>query len=784
MADQVEVRTPVPLRTIPGVELAAIGTWKASTGETTFTPEDFDHAVAALQCPGIRNPVIKLGHQEDDSTGGVRWDGEPAVGWVANMRFDDDGKMRGDLKGVPAWLADPDDSGVSVLAAAYPDRSIEIYRPFECQIGHLHPSVITALSLLGVSAPGVGVLKSMQDVYATFTQEKVAAAAPVPVMVRLAAPDEPREPNAHETRARVDFAADQKDWQDALDALLEQWPAITADQRAELTAQVEQAVDADDHDGLGALIILGTAAASAALVAGLRTVADNARAATIAEAKAQGVEVDPPEVTDDELIALAGAVAGTMAASTASAAGGKAAQLLGAGTGSEVAGLVDSWLVGMSDRFWRDNLGGALSGAQAIGRRVVLESAPTGEYYASEVNDVHTCAPCRSIDGARFDSLDAAEGAYGSGKYASCLGGARCRGRIVAVWGVDTASAKSVRTTVHMSIGETMPTRPGLVQASVSVEEISRQYYESAGYSMWITAMHVDPLELIVSDDATGKFYQVPVELKGDTFTFADAQEVAINYVPVKSTAAAAIPYRWSDRKAALAAVGMQDGATPPAATTTGAPAVSPIAPDVSPAGAAIRKMAATVTVEPETQTPDAEPATGLPTDEKEASGMTVDAAKLREALGLPADAELTADVLNAAVAELSTSTTPGGAPVDPAALLSAIPDGAGVILLDRENYKTLLDRADQGVAALAAVRAGERDTILEKCVREGRFPVAKLSEYSAMWDNNPDATRKFLELIPKNSIPTRVAAGFLGQEYDKSESDLAYESMYPKGVN
>ena len=78
----VEVRRPVALRVIPGVELAAIGTWKASTGETTFTHDDFVDAVAALECPGVRNPVLKLGHDEEDSTSGVRWDGEPAVGWI------------------------------------------------------------------------------------------------------------------------------------------------------------------------------------------------------------------------------------------------------------------------------------------------------------------------------------------------------------------------------------------------------------------------------------------------------------------------------------------------------------------------------------------------------------------------------------------------------------------------------------------------------------------------------------------------------------------------------
>jgi hypothetical protein len=186
----VEIRRPVPLRTVPGVELAAVGTWKAKTGTTTFTAEDFAHAVSALDCPGVRNPVIKLGHDEADGTG-IRWDGEPAAGWIANMRLGNDGKLRGDFTGMPAWLADPQGDGMSVLASAYPDRSIEIHRPFVCQIGHTHPSVITAVALLGVSAPGVGVLRSMQDVYATYTAPKgtdpvyASAAHPMHTTVRL-----------------------------------------------------------------------------------------------------------------------------------------------------------------------------------------------------------------------------------------------------------------------------------------------------------------------------------------------------------------------------------------------------------------------------------------------------------------------------------------------------------------------------------------------------------------------------------------------------------------------
>src|SRR5262249_21934435 len=142
---------PPALVTRPDVELMQPGTWQLSTGTATFTPDDLRAAVTALDCPAIRNPVIKLGHIDQ------RFDGEPAVGWIGNMAVDSAGTLRGDYTGMPAWLDD-------VLPSAYPDRSIEGSYDFRCQLGHIHPFVVTAVALLGVTAPGIGTLESLQDV--------------------------------------------------------------------------------------------------------------------------------------------------------------------------------------------------------------------------------------------------------------------------------------------------------------------------------------------------------------------------------------------------------------------------------------------------------------------------------------------------------------------------------------------------------------------------------------------------------------------------------------------
>lgn len=168
----VTVPTPPVLATVPGVELMHTGQWNAMTGTHTFTAEDLAAAIAALDCPAVRRPVLKFGH---DSYHGQ---GLPALGSVGNMRLKNDGRtLAGDYVGVPGWLATVDDNGLSVLSSAYPDRSIEGEWNYRCQIGHLHPFVVHAVALLGVERPGIGTLPSLQDLAATFG---VALSNPAP----------------------------------------------------------------------------------------------------------------------------------------------------------------------------------------------------------------------------------------------------------------------------------------------------------------------------------------------------------------------------------------------------------------------------------------------------------------------------------------------------------------------------------------------------------------------------------------------------------------------------
>lgn len=152
------------LVTVPGVELMRAGKWNLSTGEWECTSTEIAAAIDAHDKGLLRKPVIRLGHNDP------RFTGDPAVGWLDNLRASEDGSaLIGDMVGVPEWLAD-------ILPSAYPSRSIEGLYDYTAPDGSEHDFVLTGLALLGATRPGVESLQSLQDVARLYD---IAAAAQV-----------------------------------------------------------------------------------------------------------------------------------------------------------------------------------------------------------------------------------------------------------------------------------------------------------------------------------------------------------------------------------------------------------------------------------------------------------------------------------------------------------------------------------------------------------------------------------------------------------------------------
>lgn len=228
-----------------------------------------------------------------------------------------------------------------------------------------------------------------------------------------------------------------EEWEQELEALTEQWAEeITPAQVEEIAEQVEAAVDAEQLAALAALVV--TSAAAAALLAeSMTTVAVGAAQVVLDAALAAGVSAPDVTVAPGPLADAAAARAALMATSLAEAAGREALRVAGPDvTGAEVAAQVTTHLESLSDRYVRDQLGGALWSAVGYGRMAALEALPpAAAYVADEIRDRNTCGPCREVDGREYATLAAARVDYPAGAgYVDCEGGIRCRGLIEPRW--------------------------------------------------------------------------------------------------------------------------------------------------------------------------------------------------------------------------------------------------------------------------------------------------------------------------------------------------------------
>lgn len=158
----------VNLVTVKDRELMKVGRWPVHQGgEFNVTPELIAAALKGHEAGVLRKPTIRLGHNDP------RFTGDPAVGWVDNVHASADGQtLYGDLVGVPDWLANN-------LPSAYPSLSIEGVYDYTAPDGTNHDFLLTGLALLGATLPGIGSLKSVQDVEALFGGEKADIAAAI-----------------------------------------------------------------------------------------------------------------------------------------------------------------------------------------------------------------------------------------------------------------------------------------------------------------------------------------------------------------------------------------------------------------------------------------------------------------------------------------------------------------------------------------------------------------------------------------------------------------------------
>ncbi len=228
----------------------------------------------------------------------------------------------------------------------------------------------------------------------------------------------------------------QSSWQDALDALVLAYGAVTAAQILALAGQVRDVAEGGDVAATATLAV-SVAAGVELITPAMVELAALAVQQLISEADEQGVEL-PTVVADPiRLGQLAESYADILGRELTTAAAGETARLMRAGVHADdlVEGVTDH-LDDLTEARPRMYLGGALTAAQNAGRTATLLAGPTAAYYANEVLDKNTCAPCREVNGRWLGNsiLKDVLKTYPTGGYVDCKGRLRCRGMVSAIW--------------------------------------------------------------------------------------------------------------------------------------------------------------------------------------------------------------------------------------------------------------------------------------------------------------------------------------------------------------
>jgi hypothetical protein len=273
--------------------------------------------------------------------------------------------------------------------------------------------------------------------------------APAPVVAPSASARKPRrrgrasastsDPSAE---SQTDFEGLQSKYEEALATLTATWTGVQAGQITELEDQVANAASLADLAAVTPAV-----EGASALTSVLNDVLAHGAQTAVDEAAAQGATLPAPDLTDAEatLDGAAQAVATLLSRELGESAASKAVSLADGGlSNEEVAGQVRTHLEGLAGATPAYEIAGLVSRAQNEGRFTAMEGAPDAtDFYASDVNDINVCDPCKAEDGDHFPTLAEARRDFPAGGFLGCLGGNRCRCTIVAIYAETPGQANS-----------------------------------------------------------------------------------------------------------------------------------------------------------------------------------------------------------------------------------------------------------------------------------------------------------------------------------------------------
>jgi hypothetical protein len=102
---------------------------------------------------------------------------------------------------------------------------------------------------------------------------------------------------------------------------------------------------------------------------------------------------------------------------------------------------------------------------------------------------------------------------------------------LYSVEGPDNIQILSTKKEVEEVTGQ--PVAASTLTAQIDVSKIAKSWREQSGADKmfwWIRSMMIEPNELIVEDESSGKLYRVPFKAEGEEVEFKDEVEVKIKY--------------------------------------------------------------------------------------------------------------------------------------------------------------------------------------------------------------------------------------------------------------
>lgn len=181
-----------------------------------------------------------------------------------------------------------------------------------------------------------------------------------------------------------------------------------------------------------------------------------------------------------------------------------------------------------------------------------------------------------------------------------------------------------------------------------------------------------------------------------------------------------------------------------------------------------------------------------------------MDAAKLREALGLSPEAsddEVRAALTEQGVTPTQPETEPEGDPAEggegdgeedgeggegasaePVTQAATLPPGT--VAIDETTLNELREQAQQGVAARAQQRREDRDRTLGDAIRAGKFPPARKAHWEAYWERDEEGAKAAIKSLAEGLVPVEDAGAPGGEPTDTFDDvDRLFSTPVPKGA-